>query len=59
MPKCKHCGTELEFDDTYDQYCDADIVCLYEVGHCPNCGKEYKWKDYYKFSDYEDLEECE
>lgn len=26
MPVCKYCGTELEFDDTYDQYSDADIV---------------------------------
>ena len=59
MPECKYCNVELEFDDTVDQYSDADIVIFYEVGHCPKCGKDYKWKDKYKFSDFEDLEECD
>lgn len=59
MPECKICGTELEFDDTTDQYSDADIVIFYELGHCPKCGKDYKWKDKYNFSHYEDLEEVE
>jgi uncharacterized protein with PIN domain len=57
MPECLECKTELEFDDTVDIYADSDIVIFYEVGHCPKCGKEYKWRDVYNFSHFEDLEE--
>ena len=55
--KCTKCGTDLEFDDTVDTYSDSIIVIFYEVGHCPKCGKKYKWKDVYNFSYFEDLEE--
>lgn len=57
MPECTACGTELEFDNTYDQYSDSDIVIFYEVGHCPKCGKIFKWKDEYCFEKFTDLEE--
>ena len=39
MPECTKCGCELEFDDTVDQYSDANVVEFKEYGHCPNCGK--------------------
>ena len=61
MPECKLCGTELEFDDTLDDY-----PCMYlnkitvkQTGHCPKCNKSYIWNDIYQFNHYEDLEECE
>lgn len=57
MPDCLNCGTELEFDESLDQYTDNDDVILYEIGHCPCCGKSFKWKDNYKFTKYSDLEE--
>lgn len=57
MPECLECKVELEFDDTVDTYADGDIVIFYEIGHCPKCGKKYKWKDVYNFSHFEDLEE--
>ena len=57
MPECLECGTELEFDNTLDQYSDADVVVFYEIGHCPKCKKAYKWKDIFKFETFEDLEE--
>lgn len=58
MPKCKLCGTELEFDDGIDQYGDAEEIRVKELGHCPKCKKAYKWFDVYKFSYFEELEEC-
>lgn len=57
MPECLECKVEIEFDDTVDIYSDSDIVVFYEVGYCPKCGKIYKWRDVYKFSHFEDLEE--
>jgi predicted RNA-binding Zn-ribbon protein involved in translation (DUF1610 family) len=57
MPECTVCGTELEFDNTCDQYSDADIVIFYEEGHCPKCGKKFKWRDEYHFETFTDLEE--
>lgn len=59
MPECKYCNVELEFDDTIDEYADDTIVKMKELGHCPKCGKDYKWFDVYKYSYFEDLEECD
>ena len=42
-PKCPHCNTELECDDTYDFYYDSEQIALSRVGHCPNCEKDYQW----------------
>lgn len=56
MPVCLDCGTELEYDATYDQESDAEEIICYELGHCPKCKKAYKWKDIFKFETFEDLE---
>lgn len=44
MPKCK-CGEELEFDNDIDLWIDEDTVAIVSCGHCPKCGKKYKWLD--------------
>lgn len=59
MPECKYCNVELELDDTIDEDADESEVAMKEVGHCPKCGKDYKWFDIYKYSHYRDLEECD
>ena len=56
MPECLVCGTELDFDDTIDEYADDTTVRMKELGHCPKCGKHHKWFDVYKYSHFEDLE---
>ena len=56
MPNCLVCGTELEFSDTIDTECDGSVITLYETGYCPKCGKEYRWKDYYEFDRFDNLE---
>ena len=57
MPMCGICNTDLWFDDTVDQWSDEDVVEMKNIGHCPKCGKKYRWRDIYKYSHYEDLEE--
>ena len=57
MPECTNCGTELEFDETVDSWADEEIVEMKNHGHCPKCGTLYKWKDLYKYLDFQDLEE--
>lgn len=58
MPKCT-CGEELEFDANTDFWCDGDEMTMVCYGHCPKCGKKYKWNDYYLLSNWDNLEEEE
>lgn len=58
MPKCLKCETELEFDDTVDTWVDEEIVEMKNIGHCPECGKKYKWRDFYRYTEFQDLEEA-
>lgn len=44
MAKCLICGIELEVDDTYDMEYDEEGIIIRQVGHCPNCDKEYQWE---------------
>ena len=55
--KCPHCGTELEEDDCYDRSDNGDYIANYCCGHCPNCNKEYQWKEIFDFSNYDELVE--
>ena len=58
MPKCLECKVELEFDDTVDTWTDGeDNVIIKIYGHCPKCGKLYKWKDVYQYVEFQDLKE--
>lgn len=57
MLECIKCGTELKFDETVEIQVDASEAVLKELGHCPKCGKKYKWLDVYVYSDFINLEE--
>lgn len=59
MPKCT-CGEELEFDTTdtdTDLWADGDVVIMVSYGHCPKCGKKYRWLDHYTLSHWDELKE--
>lgn len=43
-PKCPHCCVTLEVDDTYDMDYDDEGIVLRQVGHCPECEREYQWE---------------
>lgn len=57
MPECTKCGTELEFDKTVYYWGDEEEIEILNSGHCPKCGKKFKWKDVYKYLYFKDLEE--
>lgn len=58
MPKCT-CGEEIEFerDEFFDG--DSNIILQRAYGHCPKCGKKYRWNDVYILKNFSDLEETE
>lgn len=55
---CPICGYKLIEDDSYDISIDISECCVYIVGHCENCGKEYKWKNIFSFSYVDEIKEC-
>lgn len=58
-PKCEECNVELEIDVVEESDIDSETVICEIFGYCPECEKRYKWKNHYKFTHYEDLEEEE
>lgn len=57
MSECLECKTELEFDYNIEMWTDEDTVVMKNRGHCPQCGKLYKWKDIYRYAESQDVEE--
>lgn len=53
-PKCRHL---IDFKETIDEYTDDDIHEILCSGGCPHCGIDYQWREIYKFSHIEKLEE--
>ena len=56
MPKCT-CGEELEFDYDTGVWSDGDVTTMASYGHCPKCGKKYRWLDHFVISHWNELEE--
>ena len=57
LPYCPYCKVTLNDFDHYDCYDTDDITVYYTTGTCPECGKEYKWEEIYKYDYFENLEE--
>lgn len=58
-PNCPYCKVELDFDDHYDMYDDGGTIICRAIGHCPKCGKRFKWEDLYTFCGFQDFVEDE
>lgn len=56
---CPYCDVVLEVDDTYDNDYDSGKYIDLVVGHCPNCNKNFKWREIYLFDRAEEIEEEE
>lgn len=57
---CPHCDCDLFVDDCYDNKyynCGENVSCW--TGHCPECGKNFRWKEVYLFDRIEDLVEVD
>ena len=50
LPICPACEGDLEYADFVLDDCDGDVVWFESRGHCPKCGKEYRWYDKYNFA---------
>lgn len=59
---CPHCDCDLFVDDYYDNdnesYRGGEAIACW-TGHCPECGKNFKWKEVYLFDRIEELVEVE
>ena len=58
IAKCPHCGEELVDDDCFDTADHGDTYVKYLAGHCPQCDKEFQWKEIFDFAGVTDIEEC-
>lgn len=54
---CPHCDHDLFIDDSTDIEYDSGKNISYWVGHYPECGKNFRWKEIYLFDRIEDLVE--
>lgn len=58
MPKCPNCNKELSTTDCSDfDFNGTNEVITSMEGICPNCKKEYRWQEIYKFKKIEKLKE--
>lgn len=55
--KCPVCGLVLEVDEIYDGNFDTEKREENWYGHCPKCGKEYRWTHIFIYEDTVDFEE--
>lgn len=49
MPCCLYDNTQLIHDDNYDEDVGEYMITIYKCGHCPKCGRDYKWKEEFTF----------
>ena len=54
---CPKCGHTIDFWETVDEYTDDDTHEILCAGVCSHCGTDYQWREVYKFSHNENLEE--
>lgn len=56
-PYCPYCGARLEAEDVIDESYEGDYCDNIVYGNCPECNKNYIWKQRYVFSECLDLKE--
>ena len=59
MAYCAECGVKLVYDDTSPLRIEDGEVKDVNLGHCPECGKTYRWKEVYAVDRVEDIEPYE
>ena len=59
MAYCKECGVKLVYDDTSPLRIEDGEVKDVNIGHCPECGKTYRWKEVYAVDRVEGMEPYE
>lgn len=54
---CPYCNCDLFVDDGFGLEFYGGKNISHYVGHCPECGKNFRWKEIYLFDRIEDLVE--
>ena len=54
---CPYCDCDLYTDDCFDIEYDSGENISHWVGHCPECGKDFRWEEVYLFDRVENLVE--
>ena len=45
--ECPVCGGDLEEEDVIETWVEDEIYVELCVGSCPDCGREFQWKNNY------------
>ena len=57
-PMCPYCNVELIGDDVYDsEIYDNNTFISSIFGECPQCKRDFRWEEVYKYSHCQDLVE--
>ena len=57
--KCPNCDSCLDYGDKVNDEFDGSFYISIWEGHCPECGKKFRWSEIYEFNCIEDFEEIE
>ena len=58
-PMCPYCNVELIGDDMFDSEVYDDTFVSGIFGECPQCKRDFRWEEVYKYSHCENLMEVE
>ena len=57
-PWCNYCeDSMLDYDVFELEDCDGDVTYFHCEGHCPQCGRTYRWTEHYIFDRIYNVEE--
>ena len=56
-PMCPHCNVELKTSDIFDSEIYGDTFISGNFGECPQCKRDFRWEEIFKYSHCENLEE--
>lgn len=52
--KCPHCNVSLDEDDCIDIEDEGFRLVKRLVGSCPDCGRQFQWREYYNYIEASD-----
>lgn len=52
--KCPHCNVSLDEDDCIDIEDEGFRLVKRLVGSCPDCGRQFQWREHYNYIEASD-----
>ena len=59
VPKCPHCGKELDYDEQLETYYEGDTFGAKWRGYCGRCQIGFTWWEDYILNSIDDMEQEE